>query len=77
MAITASTLRANIYRLIDEALETGVPVEVVRNGRMLKLIPEDPPSKLANLKKRSVMNCEPEELVHINWEKHWKSDGPS
>jgi len=33
MAITASELRQPIYRLLDEVLATGLPLEVERNGR--------------------------------------------
>jgi len=72
MAITVSGLRANIYKIIDEVLETGVPVEIDRRGRKLRIIAEAPKSKLNQLKKRAVMNCEPEELVHIDWEPEWK-----
>jgi hypothetical protein len=30
MAIKVSTLRENIYRILDEVLATGVPVEIQR-----------------------------------------------
>ncbi len=38
MAITASKLRENIYRLLDQVLNTGVPIEVKRRGKILKII---------------------------------------
>jgi hypothetical protein len=31
--VTASKLRENIYRILDQVLETGVPVEIERRGR--------------------------------------------
>ena len=40
MKITASKLRENVYNILDHALETGVPVEVERKGRILKIVPE-------------------------------------
>lgn len=33
MSVTPSQLRADIYRLLEEVLETGVPLEVERGGR--------------------------------------------
>jgi hypothetical protein len=38
--LTASKLRANIYRVLDQVLETGVPVEIERHGRRLRIIAE-------------------------------------
>ncbi len=35
MTITATELRANIYRLLDTVLASGVPLEVERSGRKL------------------------------------------
>ena len=33
MPVTASKLRENIYRILDQVLETGVPVEIERRGK--------------------------------------------
>ena len=38
--LTASKLRANVYRVLDQVLETGVPVEIERHGRRLRIIAE-------------------------------------
>lgn len=38
MKITISQLRADIYNLLDHVLESEVPLEVERNGRLLKII---------------------------------------
>lgn len=37
MAITASQLRQDVYRLLDHVLETGVPLEIERGGRRLRI----------------------------------------
>jgi hypothetical protein len=37
MPITASQLRADVYNLLDRILETGEPLEVVRNGQVLRI----------------------------------------
>ena len=70
--ITASGLRKNIYRLLDRILETGEPLEIERKGALLKIIPQKKKVKLESLKKRKIMNCDPEELVHIDWSSEWK-----
>jgi antitoxin (DNA-binding transcriptional repressor) of toxin-antitoxin stability system len=72
MTVSASVLRQNIYKMLDRVLETGVPVEIERKNRHLRIVPLEKKSKLANLKKRSVMRGSPERLVHIDWSKEWK-----
>jgi len=37
MVMSASELRANIYQLLDQVLETGVPLEIKRQGRRLRM----------------------------------------
>ena len=71
MRITASRLRENVYNILDEALESGVPVEVMRKGRILRIIPERKPSKLSRLKKRDSLVGDPESIVHMDWLKLW------
>ncbi len=71
MRVTASKLRADIYNILDETLKTGVPVEVVRKGRVLKIVPEAKPDKLSRLKKRNYIIGDPEDFVHIDWSKEW------
>jgi hypothetical protein len=71
MAITASQLRENVYRILDEALETGKPVEVLRKGVTLTIVPPKKVSKLANLKKRKIWVGDPDDIFHIDWLKDW------
>ena len=71
MRVTASKFRSDIYKILDEVLRTGEPVEVVRNGRVLKIVPEKKPSKFSRLKKRNVIVGDPEDLVHMDWLKEW------
>lgn len=72
MILTASTVRKNIYRLLDKVLETGIPLEIERKGRRLKIISDGNVLKLDNLKKRDILNTDPEEIVHIDWSDQWK-----
>jgi hypothetical protein len=72
MAIKASALRENIYRILDEVLETGVPVEIERRGKILKIAPTEGRSKLDNLRPRPYLLSDPEELVHLDWSEEWR-----
>ena len=65
--LTASALRENIYRILDQITETGIPVEIERHGKVLKIVLEEPPGKLANLRPRPYLLGEPEDLVHLDW----------
>jgi hypothetical protein len=71
MKITASKLRENIYGILDQALETGVPVEVIRKGKILKIVPEVKPDKLSRLKKRKCIVGDPDSIVHMDWLSEW------
>lgn len=73
MIVTASSLRQNIYRILDKILETGNPIEIERKGKKLKIVPvEKNIDKLQNLKKRNILNVDPEEIVHLDWSDEWK-----
>jgi hypothetical protein len=71
MQITASKLRENIYRILDEVIETGAVVEVVRKGSIVKLVSEKPVSKLDRLTKRSVFVGDPDDIIGMDWSKEW------
>ena len=71
MRVTASKLRADIYNILDEALKTGIPVEVVHKGRVLSIVPETKPDKLSRLKKRDYIVGDSEDFVHIDWTNEW------
>jgi hypothetical protein len=72
MTLKASSLRENIYRILDQVLETGVPVEIERRGKILKIVLAESRSKLANLKPRPYLLSDPEELVHLDWSGEWR-----
>jgi prevent-host-death family protein len=62
-SITASELRANIFKILDEVLETGVAVEIERKGRIVRLVPGEKRSKLTGLPRREeFIRGEPEDL---------------
>jgi hypothetical protein len=71
MRVTASKLRSDIYNILDETLKTGVPVEVMRKGRILKIVPDSKPDKLSRLKKRDYIVGDSDDIVHMDWSKEW------
>lgn len=71
-AITPSTLRGNIYKLLDQVLESGEPLEVNRNGEMLMVVPERRKSRLDRIVPKKITTATDEELIHPNWEEEWK-----
>ena len=77
MSITASALRNDIYKILDEVLATGVPVEIERKGRTLRIIADAPrASKLDRIVKRpGMINGNPEDLVEIDWSANWNPEG--
>ncbi len=72
MIISTSALRQNLYKLLDKVLETGIPLEIKRKGKIIKIMPPEESDKLSNLKRRDIINCDPDELVHIDWSSEWK-----
>ena len=73
MTVTASKLRGNIYRLLDQVLETGVALEVERRGKILRIVPAEPQGKLSHLVRRDdFLRCDPDEIVHMDWSGEWK-----
>ena len=71
MRATESKLRADLYNILDECLKTGLPVEVVHKGCVLKIVPETKPDRLSRLKKRDYIIGDSEDLVHMDWSKEW------
>jgi hypothetical protein len=75
MKVTASRLRENIYKILDGVLATGIPVEIERAGRKLRIVPADdaPRSKLDRLEaNEGAIVGDPEDLVHVDWSGEWK-----
>ncbi|MEJ2711163.1 MAG: type II toxin-antitoxin system Phd/YefM family antitoxin [Anaerolineales bacterium] len=75
--VTPTQLRANIYNLLDEVLETGLPLEIKKGDKRLRIIPVDKVDKLKNLISRpEVIQGDPDDLVEINWVDEVKLDLP-
>ena len=72
MTLTASKLRQDVYRILDQVIKTGVPVEIVRRGVMLRIIAVERPSRLAGREEHPYLLVDSEELVHNDWSDEWK-----
>lgn len=75
MPITASNLRANVYRLLDGVLESGRPLEIERKGRILVIAPQETESIWERLPRRKgAIVGDPDELIHLDWSSEWNPD---
>lgn len=72
MPLSASKLRQDIYRILDEILASGEPVEIERKGRRLKIVPADRPPRLERMPRRDYLRGDPDELVEIDWSSEWR-----
>lgn len=79
MPLTASRLRENVYKILDEVLETGKTVEIERKGRVLRIVADPAPgSRVARIKKRpGLITGNPRDLAEIDWSREWNPDGNS
>ena len=71
--LTASRLRMDVYRVLDRVLETGVPAEVERRGKVLRIVPTDSVDRLKRPPARpSFIKGDPDDLVHLDWSHEWR-----
>ncbi len=75
--VTPTQLRTNIYNLLDEVLKTGIPLEIKKGDKKLRIVPVDEVDKLKNLVARpDVIQGDPDDLVEIDWIDEVKLDLP-
>ena len=75
--ITPTELRGNIYNLLDEVIDTGIPIEINKGGKLLKIVPSEKVDKFLNLVPRSgVIEGKPEDLVDLHWDEEVNLDLP-
>lgn len=75
--VTPTELRTNIYNLLDEVLATGLPLEIKKGNRSLRIVPVEKVDKLQNLVfQPHVIQGDPEELVDLGWEDEVNLDLP-
>ena len=78
MRVTASRLRENIYKLLDQVLETGEPLEIERKDGLLRIERVHPEAKGSRLDRLvphpGFIKGDPMDLVHIDWSVYWNPD---
>ena len=67
-------LRQNLYNILDSVVDTGVPVEIERNGRLLRIVAEEQGSKWDRLTAHQVVVGDPDDLVHVDWFDEWHGE---
>ncbi len=73
MTVTPSTLRANLFKLLDQLLETGETLQVKRKGSIIKIVPPKKKSKFDSLVAHpDTVNGDSEDFVHMDWSHEWK-----
>jgi hypothetical protein len=63
--ISLTALRNNLFKIVDEVIKTGNPVELERKGHRLKIVMEAKKSKLENLKPHDCIVGNPDELIDL------------
>lgn len=71
MAITATELRQDIFRILDSVIELGRPVSVQRKGHIVHLVPAQKKNKLDNLKAHQFSDEPLGTFDHIDWSHEW------
>lgn len=75
--VTPTQLRTNIYNLLDDILKTGLPLEIKKGDKKLRIVPVDQVDKLKNLILRpDVIQGDPDDLAEISWEEEVNIDLP-
>lgn len=71
--ISLTSLRNNIYQIFDNLIQTGIPLEIERNGhKILISLENESNDKFAKLKPHHTINGDPKELINLNvgvWER--------
>ena len=75
MPISLTKLRADLYKIVDQVIETGLPIDIERNGKKVRIIALEKKSKLANLKSHpGTIVGDPDELIHLDWSSEWENN---
>lgn len=75
--VTPTELRANIYHLLEEVLRTGLPLEIRKGERRLRIVPVEKVDKFQNLPARpQAIVGDPDDLAELGWEDAVQLDLP-
>ena len=74
------TLQENLSQVLDDILKTGDSIEVEHHGQRFQILPLQseaavkPSNKLDNLIERPYLQCDPDDIVHVDWSREWSGD---
>lgn len=71
MAIKATQLRQNLYQLLDGVIQTGKPLEIEKNGKILRIVPRETTSKFDHLEEHDCIVGNPDDLFGPDWSSYW------
>jgi antitoxin (DNA-binding transcriptional repressor) of toxin-antitoxin stability system len=75
--ITVTEFRGKMFRLLDDVLKTGIPIEITKGKQRLRITPVKTGNKLDNLVPRpEVIRGNPDDLADISWERELNFDLP-
>ncbi len=63
--MSLTSLRNQLFKVVDEVIRTGTPAEIERKGHRLKIVPEKKKSKLENIKPHDCIVGNPDDLVDL------------
>ena len=72
--LSATRLRQNLYQHLDTVIQTGVPLEIDRNGHVLRIVLAERKSKLENLEPHDLVVGDPLELARLEWSGDWDEE---
>jgi len=76
MSITPTALRRDLHRLLDQVIATGEPLEIDRDGVIVRLVPpERRDNWLDRLPRREpVIVGDPNDIIEVDWSSTWDPD---
>lgn len=63
--LSLTALRSRLFKVVDGIIETGIPVEIERKGKRLKIVMVEKKRKIENLKKRNCIIGDPDDLIDL------------
>ena len=79
MRMTATRFRQDLFKTLDRVALTGEPLEIERNGAVLRLQLVESAGNLLDLERfasrRHLLHVPAEEIVSSDWSAHWRPEG--
>jgi len=74
MIYTPTTLRKSIYAVLDQVLETGVPAIIERDGKRLKIVPDQSIGRLERLVSHDCITGNIDDLPDVHFASSWSQE---